>query len=92
MSPSELFTFALKNARAATREIDRLMDAPLGRSETPVDRAYLTCVQAKKLAEAFGIIDSVAELIADELDGLADVLAPEPGPKATPAAFDPNLN
>jgi hypothetical protein len=75
MSPGELFTRAIDEARRASAEIDRLLITVFEPGETREDRALTVAGHARVLAEAFAIIDSLmgreAEAMREE-DGPCD--------------------
>lgn len=66
LSPNELFAAALHNARHASDQIDELMASQLDSNETPMDRAVKVCAHAVRLSEAFAIIDSLADIAAED--------------------------
>lgn len=99
MSPGELFRHSHRRATIASREIQRLKDAPLAPAETLQDRTLLVATLAHELSEAFEIMETLFEaldegaIVPDEVSPPSSTESPAPGHRGVhQEPEDPNTN
>lgn len=92
-NPSEVFSAAIDVARTESAHILKLADlrqCPLAPGETADARRHQIAKHAKKLAEAFLVVDSLVLAVTAAHAEMSDVTA---GPvNTTPTPVDPDAN